>query len=547
MSDAGPRCLPEEHPRLVNGAERVVWDALRAQCGFDDLIVAGQRITDHAKDFEIDVVLALADGGVVSIEVKGGEITHDGSGWRTPSRRIDPVNQVRDAKYALRSYVTGDPRWGSRGRVRWAHLLVLPHTQLPEDFALPECPRWAVVDRTQLGELVDCARTVLRQQESGHRPTTAGDVDVIAEILAGRGLPQRDVVARALEHEDAADALTEEQMMILRVAQEIPRIEVRGGAGSGKTFLACEQARRLTRSGQRVALLCYSHGLASYLRRLVAGWPRTERPAYVGEFHPLGLRWGADDAPTDTAEQPQFFEHDLPAQMTTLAEGLAPGQRFDAIVVDEAQDFADGWWAPLLAALVDPDTGGLSVFSDEGQRVFERHGRPPVPLVPLVLDANLRNTKQIAQAFGPLVRSRMRLRGADGPAVRFVDSGGDALGTADDAVEELLGAGWRPEDVALLTTGSRHPEQIERQTDGHEAYWESFWDAEQVFYGHVLGFKGLERRAVVLALNSEVDAPRLRERVYVGLSRARDELVVCGDPTLVRAVGGNELAKRLGC
>ncbi len=545
----GPRCLPSEEPRLVNGAERTVWAALRAQAGPDDLLVAGQRVTDHAKDHELDAVLVLADGGVVCIEVKGGEVTHDGTRWRTPSRVIDPVTQVREAKYALRSFVTDDPRWGSRGRVRWAHLVVLPNTQLPAGFALPECPRWSVVDRTQLDDLVGLAREVLRRQESQHRPTTADDVDAVAEILSGRGLPQRDVVARALEHEDAADALTQEQVMVLEVARLVPRIEVRGGAGSGKTFLACEQARRLTRDGQRVALLCYSHGLASYLTRLTAGWPRGQRPAYVGEFHELGLRWGADEAPTDAATQPQFFERDLPAQMTTLAEGLTDGQRFDAVVVDEAQDFADQWWTPLLAALRDPETGGVSVFSDEGQRVFERFGAPPVPLVPLVLDANLRNTRQIATAFTPLVRSRMRLRGADGPAVRFVAVGpdDDVLGAADDAVEVLLEAGWRPEDVALLSTGSRHPEQVERQSEGHEAYWDSFWDTEQVFYGHVLGFKGLERRAVVLALNSEVDAPRLRERVYVGLSRARDELVVCGDPAVVRAVGGAELARSLGC
>ncbi len=44
-----------------------------------------------------------------------------------------------------------------------------------------------------------------------------------------------------------------------------------------------------------------------------------------------------------------------------------------------------------------------------------------------------------------------------------------------------------PEDVALLTTGSRHLDQAERQAEGHEAYWGSFWDVEQVFYGHVLG------------------------------------------------------------
>ena len=117
---------------------------------------------------------------------------------------------------------------------------------------------------------------------------------------------------------------------------------------------------------------------------------------------------------------------------------------------------------------------------------------------------------------------------------------------ADDAVEDLLADGWRAEDVALLSTGSRHPEQVERQALSPKAYWDTFWDAEQVFYGHVLGFKGLERRAVVLAVNSLPDEVRLRERIYVGLSRARDQLVVCGDPAVVREVGGSELARRLG-
>ena len=99
----------------------------------------------------------------------------------------------------------------------------------------------------------------------------------------------------------------------------------------------------------------------------------------------------------------QFWEHDLPLQMADLAAQLEPGHRFDSIVVDEAQDFADAWWDPLLAALKDDETGGIYVFTDEGQRVFSRHGSPPVPLVPLVLDHNLRNTRQIANAFQPLV------------------------------------------------------------------------------------------------------------------------------------------------
>ncbi len=72
-----------------------------------------------------------------------------------------------------------------------------------------------------------------------------------------------------------------------------------------------------------------------------------------------------------------------------------------------------------------------------------------------------------------------------------------------------------------------------------------FWDTDQVFYGHVLGFKGLERRAVVLVVNEEGKFERSRERLYVGLSRARDQLVVCGDPDFIREVGGPDLARRL--
>lgn len=181
------RCVPEK-PRLVNPAEQTVWERLRAQCGSGDLLVAGQRVTDHTKDFEIDVIAVLEDAGIVTIEIKGGQVTHDGQSWRQQHGRIDPVNQVRDAKYALRSYVESDPRWGGRARVRWAHLVVLPHTELPAGFALPECPRWSVLDRTQLDQIVDLARSALCQQDSSNRAVTAADVDVLAQVLAGRGV-----------------------------------------------------------------------------------------------------------------------------------------------------------------------------------------------------------------------------------------------------------------------------------------------------------------------------------------------------------------------
>ena len=544
--------LPEE-PRLANPAERRICAALTEQLGERDLVIAGKRVTDHLKDHEIDFLVAIEGAGIISVEVKGGEVWHDDTGWR--QRRggreyaIEPVRQAREACYALRSFIESDPRW-SQGRLRWDHAIVLPNSTLPQEFDLPDCPRWKVTDRDELDSLASRLKDVLTQQELDRPLLTAAGIEQLRTALSGRGLPQRDVVARALENEDAADILNEQQAMILSAVQLLPRVQIRGGAGSGKTFMAMEQARRLAAAGQRVALICYSHGLASYLRRISDRWPRRQQPGYVGEFHSLGIQWGASAAPAENERSRQasrFFEHDLPAQMLDLAAALPDGHKFDAIVVDEAQDFADSWWEPILAALRDPYAGGLYVFIDEGQRVFDRQGTPPVPLVPLILDQNIRNTRQIANAFQPLVDHPMRFLGGDGPEVRFVECGSDeAIGVGDDQVDALLEQGWRAQDVALLTTGSRHPEQINRQDAGNQAYWDSFWDAEQVFYGHVLGFKGLERRAVVLVVNDRYALERARERLYVGLSRARDQLVVCGDPEFITEYGGADLARRLG-
>lgn len=548
-----PIAVPDS-PRLATATERQVFRALMEQLGERDVVIAGQRVTDHQKDHEIDFVVALEGAGIVCIEVKGGEVWHNGADWLQSQydgrvKTIDPVRQVRQARYALRSFIERDPRW-TQGRVRWNHVVVLAKSSMPQDFALPECPRWMVIDRDEIGCIGSLLRDVALNQKT-HLPLltdTAGEQLRVA--LDGRGLPQRDVVARAEGNEDVADILTEQQAVILSAAQLLNRVEIRGGAGSGKTFLAVEQARRLADRGQRVALICYSHGLASYLQRITAEWSRRTQPGYVGEFHSLGIRWGAPEGPDEferSREVSQFFEHDLPATMLALACELPDGKRFDAIVIDEAQDFADSWWEPVLAALRDPETGGLYVFIDEGQRVFDRQGTPPVPLVPLILDQNIRNTRQIATAFQSLADHPMRSMGGDGPEVRFVPCAIDeALDVGDDQIEQLLDEGWRAQDVALLTTGSRHPEQTERQRAGNRAYWDSFWDAEQVFYGHVLGFKGLERRAVVLVVNDKAALERARERLYVGLSRARDQLVVCGDPIFIAEHGGADLARRLG-
>ena len=353
------------------------------------------------------------------------------------------------------------------------HMVAFPFTAIDDAFAAPECPRWMILDSTDVTALAaHKVQSALRGVE-GAAAAQHEHVDEIIRCLTARPGAQRDLLGAIAEREHAVEKLTSEQSVILRQLRSNPRILVRGGAGTGKSFLAVDQVRRLSREGQRDRLRLLQPGLASFARRRFDSLPREDRPAYVGTFHNLGVQWGAK--PWEGVG-PDYWESDLPVEMLALAAHLTDSDRFDAIVIDEAQDFADSWW-PAASGLRDRSSGGLTIFLDEGQRIFGRQGAPPEHLVTVSLDQNLRNTKQIAQAFGSLAPEQMRYLGDNGQPVQFVPcETEDAISAADDAVVALMEEGWPPDAIAL-TTGSRHPVQVDRvQSEGTSGYWDSFWD-----------------------------------------------------------------------
>lgn len=122
----------------------------------------------------------------------------------------------------------------------------------------------------------------------------------------------------------------------------------------------------------------------------------------------------------------------------------------------------------------------------------------------------------------------------------------EAVDAADEQALRLLDDKWLPKHIAVITTGSRHPQQVRLAGDTDQRdYWRSFWEDDEVFYGHVLGCKGLERRAVVLCVNQAKVTDRSRERLYVGMSRATDLLIVVGNPEVIREMGGEAVARQL--
>ena len=540
-----PRFPPDD-----GGAEHAVHHALADQLPDDAVLFHGLHIQDQQREHEIDLLIAWPGHGLAAIEVKGGHISRAEGAWqqgRPPNEHpIDPFTQVQDARHALTRWLAAHGQT-TTARARTAHLAAFPHTRIPADWDLPEAPRAMILDRDDLATAATRVRDAIDAHGAGHAVPTEDDVVHLVELLAGAFPAQVDALTAAAAHHDRIDQLTRDQARILDALRQHTRLRVVGGAGSGKTWLALEQARRRARSGERVALLCYSRGLGRYLERVTAEWAPRDRPAYVGLFHDLPLHWGAPSGSPADQEDPDYWERRLPALLGELAAARPDAERFDSVVVDEAQDFGAAWWPALLRALRDPECGGLFVFLDESQHVFSRDGAVPIDTPPITLDENLRSTKQIAQLFGAFGDDVLRPRVGPGAPVRVVDVPFDeAVGAADDAVEALLDEGWTPGHIALLTTGRRHPEQTHLvEAAGHAAYWDDFFAGTDAFYGHVLGFKGLERDVVVLAVNGFREEERARKLLYTGLSRARVQLVVVGPLGEITRLGGEGVRHRL--
>ena len=505
----------------------------------------GVRFTDPAEgDVEVDLVLLVPDLGAVAIEVKGGHVTYADGGFQQTdaddTRSIDPIGQARKGLYALKRFASHQPTW-SRGELRATWMTAFPFTQVNSGMG-PEGRRETIIGAGDLSSVYNMAVARLQDPSLHTRLPAEGWVDGLVELLRGATYTPVEIVTRAELRRKRVEDLTEAQEILLSFISPNPRYEVVGSAGTGKTWLAVEQAQRWAREGERVCFVTYGRGVASMVREINNGVGRRQQLDFVGTFHQLGRSW---NVPTPPDAGHEFWTDEMPRLMVEAARALPAGKKFTAFVVDEAQDFTDSWWPALLASARD-ENFKLAIFRDDEQAVFlDRRGRPSVDLVPFRLSDNMRNARSIVDTFRPLVASPPRSRGGDGYGVEFVAcEPGEEITSGDDQVNLLLEAGWLPEHVVLLTTKSRHPVQREYERD-RDAYWALLGEKDDVFYSTVAGFKGLERPVVVLVVDGFHEGVQPSSVMYTGMSRARDLLVVVGARDVVARALGEASMRRL--
>lgn len=163
------------------------------------------------------------------------------------------------------------------------------------------------------------------------------------------------------------------------------QILVRGGAGSGKTWMADRYARNLAKEGKNVLFICYNKALGSGLKR---DFSRTGRKKDAGSVtmhtweslaEELAKRFHSQmpEKPSSKAGLDAYYEESLPHAMLEAVTSPGFEARFDALVVDEAQDHNTSpvnWWEIYLAQLKQGTEATVGIFYDPAQRPAFRKG-----------------------------------------------------------------------------------------------------------------------------------------------------------------------------
>lgn len=147
---------------------------------------------------------------------------------------------------------------------------------------------------------------------------------------------------------------------------------ISGPSGSGKTIVLVHKAAFLKRynpSIRSILFICYNITLVNYIRRLLAGKevPFGEDGVQVFHFFELCSKILGQDVNYE-GESPDYYDVVVQETLENLAER---GMRFDAILVDEGQDFTDDMFK-VVSGLLNPKTDNLTIAIDDRQNIYRR-------------------------------------------------------------------------------------------------------------------------------------------------------------------------------
>jgi hypothetical protein len=219
----------------------------------------------YDSDREGDFLILGPTGGVLVLEVKGGELRKLSTNgrWEGPERD-HPIAQLSAEWHAiivrLRTLAAGNP-------IPFvAKAVCLPDVTIdPQIAAYKEIDRKLIVDRGDLAVF----EATWRRLFSSHDQVVPKEERTIFLDSCAKEISPKEIKHFISETDRILLRQTTAEYEILDTLRDNRQLMVKGGPGSGKTWLAFEQASRYANDGLRVLFLCYNVALADQLTALV--------------------------------------------------------------------------------------------------------------------------------------------------------------------------------------------------------------------------------------------------------------------------------------
>lgn len=559
------RMLPPRIHQDTPSSERRIFDRLRldpATEGWTVLHSLGLSHRGHRPFGEIDFVVLVPGAGVACLEVKGGRLRCQDGVWYTRNRAgresplsRSPVAQAREGAFGLRDAV--QRKFGSGSDVAqlvFTALAVFPDVTRPP--RAPEYEDWEIIDVDDLrGPISRCVLAALAREKQrigrkgASRLATPGALKDLRNFLR----PDFDVgMARSTSirrSEERIIRLTEEQYDILDLFELNPRCLIEGAAGTGKTMLALEFARRAAPEVERVLLLSFNRLLGEWIaRRATETLPPDSTVA--GSFHSC-LR--SLIVHTSVSDEFLAAEHSAEGRTEDLFELVYPlygqlalaetSERADLLILDEAQDLIR---EPVLDVLNEWLIGGLAggrwvmlgdftrqaIYAQSDRQWRNELARYADQFTHSVLRRNCRNTRSIGEETALLSgfdSLPYRLDNEDCLPVdyRYWHDRTHQARRLEEVLRTLRDDGVSDEDVIILSPRRfEHSVASELPSVSVVPLDRDGSPRPGVAFATVHAFKGLESPIVILCDLERLDEDRARALIYTGMSRARSHLIL---------------------
>ncbi|WP_444943318.1 3'-5' exonuclease [Microbulbifer sp. ZKSA006] len=344
---------------------------------------------------------------------------------------------------------------------------------------------------------------------------------------------------------------------------------VHGVAGSGKTLILGYRCLYLAEAlNKPILVLCFNITLAARLRSFISEKGIDNR-VQVYHFHDwCGEQLRAYHVDLINRDAP-IWERQVFTVIDSVEKGHIPKGQYGAVLIDEGHDF-EAEWLTLISQMVDPDTNSLLLLYDDAQSIYKRKSGLGFSLSSVgikaqgrttILRLNYRNTREIldfAYHFAkdyfsqsndsevPLIEPKTAGKSGAEPSVKSFESLEDEIEFALRCLTAWHQKGRAWKDIAVLYPGGRAGKLMTAamKQAGIPCIWLAASqykkrynpDSETVSVMPIPSGKGLEFDTVIILDGSyesnyqedkDIDLADDVRRMYVGLTRAQERLLVC--------------------